>query len=449
MIRAFKRKIHLLDEHTLEVLRKSGLSIIVKVLGMMTWVGSSMILGRTLGVEGFGIINLSNNIITILLLFCMLGHPQLLMKEIAIGFSQEKWQRIRDYMKSAYILNGAVALIISVLFITLAPYISLHIFREPALTKPLIIAMAVVAPEVFSRIFSSALTGYRKIWQSNLVDNTLSSGVTFVIILILYVTKHHIDVVIAAYVYAIGRLTVALVMGVYWEKIKSYTHQWKGKSSISIMELMKKSYPFIWFGSLGTLTAILDGVLVGWLANAEQVGLYSVALRLAMLTSFILAVTNSTVGPKLAAMYAAKELHAMTKMVHRISFILISAGAFILSIFVFGGHFILSFWGHGFSQAYILLVLLSTGQFVNIATGPAGFLLIMCGQERIHAYISSFSLIFNVLLNYYLITNYGALGAAVATCLTVSVENIIKVVFAWKYVGVLTIPLNIISKYGK
>ena len=45
-----------LDNHTLEAVQKSGPSLLVKILGMIATLVGSVLMGRTLGVEGYGIL---------------------------------------------------------------------------------------------------------------------------------------------------------------------------------------------------------------------------------------------------------------------------------------------------------------------------------------------------------------------------------------------------------
>ena len=67
-------------------------------------------------------------------------------------------------------------------------------------------------------------------------------------------------------------------------------------------------------------------------------------------------------------------------------------------------------------------------------------LLIMCGYEKEHGYISVFCVVLNLLLNYFFIQKHGALGAAIATSITVSVENLTKFFLVKRKIGILTIP---------
>lgn len=95
-----------------------------------------------------------------------------------------------------------------------------------------------------------------------------------------------------------------------------------------------------------------------------------------------------------------------------------------------------------FTNVYYILIILSIGQFVNIATGAGGQLLIMCGYEKTQSHISIIFLTFSIFLNILLIYFLGMLGAAIATATIIAGENIVKVIYAKRYVGVLTLPFN-------
>ena len=60
LIRFIKKKLEKLDKHTRDVIEKSFYSTIVRVLGIVFTIGVSVALGRFLGTEGIGIINLGN-----------------------------------------------------------------------------------------------------------------------------------------------------------------------------------------------------------------------------------------------------------------------------------------------------------------------------------------------------------------------------------------------------
>jgi O-antigen/teichoic acid export membrane protein len=179
---------------------------------------------------------------------------------------------------------------------------------------------------------------------------------------------------------------------------------------------------------------------LGSLSSLSEVGLYSVAARIAMLTSFFLAVSNAAIAPKIAALYYKQQTKELEVMVKKTTKILIVIATVTSLLFIVFGKFILGIWGSDFVSGFTILVILSLGQFFNIATGCSGLLLSMTGFEKIHGYISLITLIANIILNIVLINKMGALGAAIATAVTVSFGNIAKLILAKKKTGIMTLP---------
>lgn len=432
MVKALKQKFLGLDEHTLEVARKSAASMVVKAGGLVVGMLVSIYLGRTLGSEGLGIVELSIRIASIMLVFTMFGMPNVLIKNIAIANSNQDYQKVSDNLHTALLFNGGLAFVLAVLIYLLSPLICLSWLDLPLLLIPLKIASIAVIPQTFSRIFASALNGLKKVWQSNLVNESLSYWTVALLLLILHYSDYGVDVVKIAWIFAISRIVVLLCIYLYWRgyfKLKQ-KGQWNLKSMIG------PALPLLLVSGTSLIASNADAVMLGWLGSASDVGMYTVAARLATLMIFFLVVTNSAISPKLAAMYASSDLQGMQLMVQRVTKLLVLIALVFMVCFVLIGEFVLGFWGAEFREAYWVLLILGAGQFVNISTGCAGMLLVMCGYEKIHGYISLGSVCLNLVLNYFCITRWGYIGAALATAFTISIENLIKVYFARGLVGI-------------
>jgi O-antigen/teichoic acid export membrane protein len=436
MIKKLKNRILRLDEHTLEVVNKSSSSLIVKIGGLIAAFTISIILGRTIGPEGLGIINLSNRVIAIVLIFSMAGMNNVLLKEIAISYERKDWQHIANVIYTALRINLPLALVFSLVFILLTPWLTVHLFNEPSLKTPLIIVLLVVVPQTLSGIFASGINGYRKIWQSNLVNDTLSAGIVALGLLVLLLFKIEITVINVAILYAIGRVSVTTAMWLYW----SHLFQFKGKRTMQTRSMMKVALPLLLVSATTMIASNADTLMLGWLSNMSEVGFYSVAASLGLFTIFFHVLTISTLTPKIAVLYGKNKTAELQKMLQQVTKGLIFIGLAGVIVFVLGGKYILNLWGNEFTVAYLPLVIISVGQFFNIATGATGIVLIMTGHEKIIGKITFLSAIINLILNYFLIPIYGALGAAIATGSTVTVENIIKVIVVKQKTGILTVP---------
>ena len=437
MINNLKNKYDLLDIHTREVIRKSIASMLVKGIGMLMALIVSVFLGRWIGAEGLGIINLSNRIVAIILVFCLLGTRIVLVKNIAIGYNLNQLNKVGSYMFTAYIFNGLLTIVLAGVFILLTPWMIHDIFDEPQLTLPLIIALISLIPQTFSRLFSAGINGFRKIWQSNLVDNTLSSVIIAIALVFMYTLDVEISIINVTIVYAVSRLAVAIVTGIYWKSLFPHNVQPK----FILKDLVRPALPILWISLSSIIASNIAVIMLGWLSNSKNVGLYTVAVSVALLTSFFLKVTNSVLSPKLAGLNAEGKKKEMSLMVKQTTKGLTFIALLPVVIFIIFGKLILGLWGDEFQAVYPILLILSIGQFFNIATGCSGLLLVMCGYEKQHGYISIVFVIFNFILNLVLIPKYDILGAGIATAATVALENITKVVVAKKKTGILTIPL--------
>jgi len=427
-----------LDVHTAEVVRKSAASTVVKVAGMLIGLGVSIFLGRTISADGLGIINLANRIVQMLIVFGLLGMNQVIIKEVAISHNRKRLSHIGNVMYTAYLLNGSITLVISVIFIFISPWLAINIFNEPRLTYPLIVALLVMTPQIFSRIFSSGLVGYRKIWQSNLVEQTLSIAVTGLILFVsVWFFHNDITIRLVALFYAFGRVIVTVSVGFYWKTLYNY----KDKRINLSKQLLRTALPLLLVSAASIIMRNADVIVLGILADSKSIGLYTVAARLSLLIVFLLQIINSAVAPKIAILYKNGKITELEKMISQITKVISFIGLVPLIIFMIAGKFILGIWGTEFTEAYWILVILSIGQFVNIATGTVGVILTMTGNEKIQSKISLVSLSLYLLLMPILIKLLGVNGAAIATAIVLIGENIAKVIYVKRKVGIKPIGL--------
>ena len=88
-----------------------------------------------------------------------------------------------------------------------------------------------------------------------------------------------------------------------------------------------------------------------------------------------------------------------------------------------------------------MLAILAVGQFINVVTGSVGWILIMCGYERMMRNNIVICAALSVGLNLLLVPRFGVIGAALATAITLSLQMLIAAVMVWHKLGVVTIPL--------
>ncbi len=431
----FLNKITILDNHTKEVFFKSSPAIIIQVIGILARLLTSIILGRILGSTGLGEVNLVNQIINIIMIFSMFGMDHVLIKNIAISHSNKNDKKIGNTIYTALYVNVLIATLLTILGFLFSKYISLF-FNNIKLQLPLIIAFIVIIPQTIGSVFVSAINGYEKIWQSRLLKDFSTSLIVFLGLCFYWLAEIEVTLISIIILYALGRIVTFLIATFYWKKL------YKPFISKQFLDtsMIKMAIPLLFVSATTLLASSVDILMLGWLSDTSKVGLYTVASRLAIFIAFFLQITNAAISPKIASLYHNNQFKEINIMVKQVTFCLIIIGITSTSIFLIFGKEILLLWGTDFVAAYTCLLILCAGQLINISTGCSGVLLIMSGHQKVFSYISGFFLLLNIILNYFLITRYNEIGAAIATTITIIGENITRVLVAKQKTGILTIP---------
>lgn len=426
-----------IDIHTYEVIVKSSKTMLVKSMGMISGLFVSIFIANILGPEGLGVVNFANKLGYVLLIFCLFGFQNVVVKNVAIGKAENKDSIIVNSLKTSLIFNFVLCILISIICFLLLQILSHFVVKINEIYIPLTIVFIMIIPQTISRVLSAVLNGLGKIWQSNLIDETLTPIFVCLGLIFFYFLDFNFSVVLILVLYAVCRFVVLIVVTLLLKS--NFKSRLKGKFELKPM--LKIAKPMMLISGTGVIASNLDTLMLAALDSFDQVGIYTVALKLAFLTSFFLHVTNTAISPKLAGLFHQSKISEMNLMVQRITKILSIFALLFLLFFIFFGHTLLNIWGPEFSEGYWILLVLVIGQFFNISTGCSGLLLLMCGFEKIHAKITFYCLIFNLVLNFILILNFGAIGAAIATALTLIIENIFKVVYSKIKIGILTLPL--------
>jgi O-antigen/teichoic acid export membrane protein len=201
--------------------------------------------------------------------------------------------------------------------------------------------------------------------------------------------------------------------------------------------------PLAFIGGMQLIKKNASIVILGFFVPADQIGIYRVAVQISMLASFGLQAMNMVVAPRFASLYARGEMgrlqHLVTASARAIlAFnLLVTAGTALLGQWVLG-----LFFGVEFVAAYVPLMILLIGQFVNSASGSVGFLLNMTGHERETARVMTVSSVLNVLLNVLLAPPLGIAGAAVATAAAMVTSNVLLWWAVRKRLGINSLAFN-------
>lgn len=184
----------------------------------------------------------------------------------------------------------------------------------------------------------------------------------------------------------------------------------------------------LWLASCMGICLQWSGVLVaGALVTSTEVAYLSAAQRTAMLISFVLMIVNIIMAPRYSRMWANRQLTQMTKTSKMASRLMVILVLPLVTLALLIPEKIMALFGSGYEEAAILFSILVLGQFINVATGSVGWLLMMTGHEKEYNISSVISSCLTIILSVVLTMQFGVIGAAIATAIGVSIQNIISI----------------------
>jgi len=187
-----------------------------------------------------------------------------------------------------------------------------------------------------------------------------------------------------------------------------------------------------------------DVLMVGTLLGASEAGLYNAGARTAQLLSFLLSAFNAIAAPMIGEYWSRRDMEGLKRLVTVVvQWVFWPSLIMAIGLFVFSQP-ILRIFGPEFDAAWLVLILVGVSQLVEAVTGPVGYLMGLTGNERASAWVYGVSAGVNVLLNLALLPIFGIVGGAIATMLSVILQNVWLVVLTRRRIGI-----SIFSAWGR
>ncbi|NJD39501.1 MAG: flippase [Geobacter sp.] len=182
--------------------------------------------------------------------------------------------------------------------------------------------------------------------------------------------------------------------------------------------LLTGSVPMVLSGVVLMVYLRIDQVMLGAMATQTEVGLYAAAVRISEVWYFVPTAIVSSVFPGLVALRSSDPEQFEQKLQQLYNLLAFLGYAVALPVTFLAPWLVQLLFGSAYQAAAPLLsVLIWAGLFANLSVvRNSHFIALDWGRSLLWA--TSLGAAANVLLNLLLIPRYGALGAAIATCLS-------------------------------
>jgi O-antigen/teichoic acid export membrane protein len=427
-----------IDPHLKETVFGAGVAFSLRLTGKALAFGFNVLLARLLGARGAGIYYLALTSVTIAAVVGRMGLDNALLRFTASHAARREWDRVAGAYRRGVRLAVGTSLIVTLLVAANARWIAERIFLEPSLYRPLQLMAVAITPLTLVTLHAEALRGLKKIALSMLVYfDGVGISAASIVLLALFGTRFGVNGAVAAY--AGAALIIFLLSVLLWRGVTSHLRGLAGRFDTRL--LVATSIPLFIVTSMDIVINMADTVALGIWADSEAVGVYNVARRIALLTSFGLIAINNIVAPKFAELYAQGEIKTLGKLARNAAALTMLLTAPLLFLLILAPAWVLGLFGAEFTTGTTILTILAIGQFINAATGSVGYLLIMTGHEKLMRNNSLGAAVLNILLNVVLVPRLGITGAAIATATSIAAMNLCSAVLVYWKLSIITLPI--------
>lgn len=406
---------------------------------------TGVVLARLLDPSGFGVFHLFIQIITVGALIQGFGMHNGVTKLASIAGQQDDGQGLHAVWRSASRLFALTALATLASVLLLWPVMESGMF-DRSLGWAFAILMAIA---IFSRSAEEVSTAYlraagRRPWYTLLLAAPREALFLVLTAVGLYAGfQGGIFDWVAVYV-ATAAAMALLATGLAF-RLSGHARQTATGSTNTTETTWKSlallSAPMLAHGAGAVLLKATDVWVLSIFADTATVGLYGAAVRVTNVVLFVLSVINLALPQLLAAAYASDrrdDFRMLARMAATISTVF-SLPLFIIILF-WAEPIVTLLFGAEYAGAAPILIILAAGQTVSACVGFPGMMLQMSGHQIQLSVVTGIAVIANLVANVIVAPEYGAIGVAWVTAITISLRMAVHIVLARHYTGALSLP---------
>ncbi|MEN8215675.1 MAG: flippase [Pseudomonadota bacterium] len=389
----------------------------------------SIVLARLAGPSEYGTYVYALSICGILGIPAAFGFGGLLVREISSYQSKMRW----SLMRGLVIFTNIFSLVFSILIFIFAMLIVWFWEDKWTLQEAvtLSIALALLPLNAIKQIWGATLRGLRHILLSQLFSGVVHNFIFLLLVAIVYVfITQKINAILAMEMQLIAAFFSVFFMWFFLNK--SYPKSIKSTTSIfETKHWIKNAVPFLLINGMQILYIQTDILMIGMIKGMNDVGLYHIATRGAMIIAIISVAVNIPLAPTIAHLFSQGEFTRLQKIVTLVTrATVLSTLPLVLILLIFGQTLIVFIFGDKFIGAWEAFAILVSAQFIYLLMGPRETLLSMTAYVNYTVIGLMITTILNILLNYVLIPIWGITGAAIATAISGIIGNLFLVYWA-------------------
>lgn len=419
--------------------------LFLKLISIISTVYITVYLTNKIGLDFYGLFEISNRFIAIGILLCAFGFYDYVIRELSVLVQNENTEKIPETIYPVIILALSLFIILCVIILFNQNYILSVYFENKINSTTLTLILLIIFINIFNKILANIFLVKEKFTKNQF---TLSFfNLPFCIILLS--TVDYLNLLDFTLNIVLIFLLISNFIGLLYT-----TFFLRKELSILNFELKNLNYIYpmkavsilLLIGLFHNISTQGDLLIFKLNLSIEQIAAYSICLKIGSAILLLHSTLIPLISPRISRYYAVGDYQKIQSLL-RIS----STSVFFISlsysilIFLYCDE-ILELWNVNTIEMKLLLSIILLANLIETLTGACGFTLIATKNEKQLLLITLTSSVIGVFLMFYLSKNYGMIGASLSYLLTVFLNNTIKVIYLWHKLNIISTPTLMLKK---
>jgi O-antigen/teichoic acid export membrane protein len=390
-------------------LREVGAFSMVRVGGGALLFTAQVLLAGWMGADAFGTYSFAWAWVAILATLAGLGFGATSVRFIAryrVAGAPAQIRGLLHFTRSATLISGSVVMLAGLagatLFAAGSPYLD-----------PLRLAFLAIPIIALLNLEAACARGFGWMASANVAEQIarplLLMVLAWTLVALTRPTAAEPFVLACVIAYMGAALGQHLVMRVRVRRLVG-----DGPKAFEARAWLRMSLPLLLQNGAQMLLMNADLLVVGVLLGPLEVGVYTAAVRIATLVSFLYVVTSAVAQPTIASLHAQGRHDALQGFVRTTTRWMFCASLVVGLVLGLFGELVLGLFGPDFIAGEAALRVLIAGHVAVAAFGPVTSLLVMTGHQDSAAAAFAASALSQIALSALLVPLFGVIGAAVA-----------------------------------
>ena len=418
----------------LNILSGTSQNVLGIVIAALATFAVNVLMSNSLGAEAFGVVTVVTQAAFVVSFATRSGMDMAVLRDVAVEVGQQRYGRIRVPVARATAIGTVVSLLAGAGVLAFADQVA-SLFSLEGRDGRLAVQMAAVGLPflALANIWLSATRGL-KIMRYTLYVFWAGQPVLW-IGLMLVGWQFARTGWMSALSYSLSWLVAAVAAGYFWRR-ESAPWEAQAMEPGALNKLFRYAGPRAPAALFSQLLFWTDLFVLTRYTSGLQVGIYSAALRAGQVIVLFLTSVSLMFSPFVADLHARGETERLDKLFKTLTrWTIVATLPLFLLLMVAPGE-ALRIFGSSFSEGQAALLIILAGQFINIATGSVGFVLIMVGRTGWDLVVYAGSLALNLGLAFWLCPRYGMEGAAVANAVTFALSKWARLALVKRFVNI-------------